>query len=66
MKPWMLTTLWTTTLDAPSRGHDLKLVEFILPSWIIRDAPSRGHDLKLDAAAATINAKWMPPHGGTT
>ena len=35
-----------TDLDAPSRGHDLKLLKGILAVPLDVDAPSRGHDLK--------------------
>ena len=53
-------------MDAPSRGHDLKLTKQDNFYLVMTDAPSRGHDLKLPAGLCTYWPAKMPPHGGTT
>ena len=49
--------------DAPSRGHDLKLVLETARFEEKGDAPSRGHDLKLIRAAAPAAACGCPLTG---
>ena len=62
-------------MDAPSRGHDLKLASTIPSGWTHSDAPSRpivaaaeapsrGHDLKLDVDQGDSNRGFDAPSRG--
>ena len=51
-------------LDAPSRGHDLKLGRMRGYAIGRRDAPSRGHDLKQPILSHCQSAAYDAPSRG--
>ena len=62
----MITEIKGSDLDAPSRGHDLKLFFSGCIRVLLQDTPSRGHDLKQFGAVVMALVNQMPPHGGMT
>ena len=51
-------------MDAPSRGHDLKLTDCTDRNIGSTDAPSRGHDLKLYGALYKLRRYEDAPSRG--